>query len=76
MEPPVSLPRLAAHSPAATAAAEPPELPPGILDKSHGLRVDLNALFSQEEPIANSSMFSRPQKRPPRDSSFSSDDAV
>ena len=39
MEPPVSLPRAKAASPAATAAAEPPELPPGTRDVSTGLRV-------------------------------------
>ena len=39
MEPPVSEPRAKAHSPAATAAAAPPEDPPGTRLKSRGLRV-------------------------------------
>ncbi len=36
---PVSLPSAAAHWPAATAAAEPPEEPPGTHRGSHGFRV-------------------------------------
>lgn len=39
IEPPVSDPMAAAHSPAATAAADPPLDPPGMHDRSHGLRV-------------------------------------
>mmetsp|Transcript_109004 Transcript_109004/g.243434 ORF Transcript_109004/g.243434 Transcript_109004/m.243434 type:complete len:218 (+) Transcript_109004:595-1248(+) len=39
MEPPMSEPSSSAESPAAIAAAEPPELPPGVLDRSHGLLV-------------------------------------
>jgi hypothetical protein len=39
IEPLVSLPRLKWTSPAATAAAEPPEDPPAIRDRSCGLRV-------------------------------------
>jgi hypothetical protein len=38
IEPPVSVPRLPAHSEAATAAAEPPDDPPGTRSRSHGLR--------------------------------------
>lgn len=37
--PPVSDPRATAHWFAATAAAEPPDDPPGVLDRSQGLRV-------------------------------------
>src|SRR4051812_20468017 len=61
IEPPVSVPRLPAHSEAVTAAAEPPDDPPGTRDRSHGLRTTPNALFSLDEPIANSSMFSLPR---------------
>src|SRR5438552_5546980 len=43
--------------PAATAAADPPEEPPGTQRTSCGFRVGPNALFSVDEPIANSSMF-------------------
>ncbi len=39
IEPPVSLPSASAQKPAATAAAEPPEDPPGTRVTSHGLCV-------------------------------------
>ena len=52
------------------AAAEPPEDPPGIRVVSHGLRVTWNAEFSVELPIANSSMFSRPNGIAPAARSF------
>src|SRR5581483_3358697 len=60
MLPPVSEPSAYGASPAATAAADPPEEPPGTRSRSHGLRVGKNAEFSVEEPIANSSMFVLP----------------
>src|SRR2546423_10604187 len=69
-EPAVSEPMLAHASPAATAAAEPPDEPPGTRDVSHGLRVVLNALFSVELPIANSSRFVFPRITAPAASSF------
>jgi hypothetical protein len=56
----VSEPSAHGASPAATAAAEPPEEPPGTRSGSHGFRVGPNAEFSVEEPIANSSMFVLP----------------
>ena len=43
------------HSSAATAAAEPPEEPPGMRSRSQGLRVGKKAEFSVDEPMANSS---------------------
>src|SRR6476659_681728 len=43
--------------PAATAAAEPPDEPPGTRRTSIGFRTGPYALFSVEDPIANSSMF-------------------
>ena len=55
--------------PAATAAAEPPEDPPGTRPRSQGFRVVLYALFSVEEPIANSSMFVLPRTTAPAFSS-------
>ena len=58
---PVSVPSAATHSSAVTAAADPPEDPPGIRSVSHGLRVTPNAEFSVELPIANSSIFNRPK---------------
>src|SRR6185503_588790 len=71
MEPPVSLPSAAMHSSAATAAAEPPDDPPGMRVGSHGLRVGPNAEFSVELPIAYSSMFNRPRMMAPALRSFS-----
>src|SRR5687767_8471878 len=71
IEPPVSEPRLAMHSSAVTAAAEPPDEPPGMRDVSQGLRVVTKAEFSVELPIANSSMFRRPKMIAPAAFSFS-----
>ena len=39
IEPPPSLPVHAGNSPAATAAADPPDEPPGVRSGFHGLRV-------------------------------------
>ena len=39
IDPPVSVPSAAMHWPAATAAAEPPEEPPGTWSRFQGLRV-------------------------------------
>ena len=41
--------------PAATAAALPPDEPPGTRPMSQGFRVGPKAEFSVEEPMANSS---------------------
>ena len=60
IEPPVSEPSAHGASPAVTAAALPPPEPPGTRVGSHGLCVGPNALFSVDEPIANSSRFVRP----------------
>ena len=65
MEPPVSLPSVTVASPAATAAALPPDEPPGTRWRSHGLRLGPKALVSVELPNANSSMFSLPSGMPP-----------
>ena len=56
----MSEPRARGASPAATAAAAPPELPPGTRSRSQGLAVWWKAEFSVEDPIANSSMLRRP----------------
>ncbi len=61
----MSVPRLPAHSEAATAAAEPPDDPPGTRSRSQGLRTGRSALFSLDEPMANSSMFSLPRRTAP-----------
>src|SRR6202022_731676 len=60
IEPPVSDPRAAKASSAATAAAEPPLDPPGVHVVSQGFLLGPKAEFSVEDPIANSSMFNRP----------------
>jgi hypothetical protein len=65
IEPPVSVPSVRAAMPAATAAAAPPEDPPGTRARSHGLWVVKNAECSVEEPIANSSMLSLPSSTAP-----------
>ena len=56
IEPPVSEPRASGANPAATAAADPPDDPPGTRPVSCGLRVGPKAEVSVEEPMANSSM--------------------
>ena len=61
----MSLPSEPMHSSAATAAALPPEEPPGILARSHGLWVGPKAEVSVDEPIANSSMLSLPSTTAP-----------
>ena len=55
IEPPVSEPRASGLKPAATAAALPPDDPPGTRVGSCGLRVGPKAEFSVDEPMANSS---------------------
>src|SRR5574341_2281038 len=62
IEPPVSVPSAAAQRSAATAAADPPELPPGTWSSAQGFRVGKNAEFSVEEPIANSSILVLPSR--------------
>src|ERR1700722_961292 len=57
--------------PAATAAAEPPDDPPGTREESHGLCTGPKKLFSFDEPIANSSMFVLPMETAPDAASFS-----
>ena len=52
MEPPVSDPSDTGTKPAATAAALPPELPPGTRSTSHGLKVGPKAEVSVEPPKA------------------------
>ena len=64
----MSEPNVTGAMPAATAAAEPPDDPPGTRARSHGLRVTPNAEFSVEEPKANSSMLSLPSGRQPASS--------
>ena len=65
IEPPVSEPSASGTMPAATAAAEPPEEPPGTRVRSHGLLVGWKAEVSVDEPKANSSMLALPMGRQP-----------
>ena len=65
MDPPVSDPSARGVKHAATAAADPPLLPPGTLPVWRGLRVGPKAEFSVELPMANSSMFVLPRPIPP-----------
>jgi len=67
----VSVPTPAKHIAAATAAAVPPEEPPGIRDRSHGLRVGPKYDVSVEEPMANSSMLCFPRSTAPEARIFS-----
>ena len=65
MLPPVSVPVAKNACPPATAAADPPLLPPGTVVGSHGLWTGPNALFSLLEPMANSSQFVLPSRTAP-----------
>ena len=56
----MSLPKATGQKPAATAAALPPELPPGTLPVSRGLEVGPKMELSVVLPMANSSMFVLP----------------
>jgi hypothetical protein len=55
----------AGHSPAATAAAEPPDDPPGICAGFHGLRTGPKCVIADVPPYANSCMFSLPSSTAP-----------
>ena len=70
-EPPVSVPVASGARPAATAAAEPPEEPPGMAARSHGLRTGPKNECSLDEPIANSSQLVFPRQTAPAAASFS-----
>ncbi len=78
MEPPVSVPVTAGAKRAATAAAEPPDEPPGTRFVSQGLRTGwalskptgAMAEFSLAPPMANSSQFSLPRVTTPASASL------
>src|SRR5512139_3369150 len=65
IEPPVSVPVAAGASRAATAAADPPELPPGTAVTSYGFCTGPYQEVSLDEPIANSSMLVLPMVTAP-----------
>src|SRR5215213_761564 len=65
IDPPVSEPKLTAARLADTAAAGPPLLPPGTRPVFHGFRTGLNAEFSFDDPMANSSVLAFPRNTAP-----------
>ena len=71
IEPPVSVPVAAETIPAATAAADPPELPPGTKFCPHGLSTLPKKLVSLDDPMANSSILVLPIDIHPAASRFS-----
>ena len=60
IEPPPSVPKAMAHSPAATAAAAPPLDPPGVRAGFHGLRVTPNTGLSVKPLSENSGVLVLP----------------
>ena len=64
-EPPVSVPVASGARRAATAAADPPEEPPGMACGSQGLRTAPKCEFSLDEPMANSSQLVLPRQTAP-----------
>src|ERR1041384_8177124 len=71
IEPPVSVAVAMGAIRAATAAAEPPELPPGTSAGSHGFLTGPYQLVSLEDPMANSPMCVLPSMTIPDAVSFS-----
>src|SRR5688500_18916343 len=71
IDPPVSVAVALGASRAATAAAEPPEEPPGTSLASQGLRTGPYQLVSLDDPMANSSMLVLPRVTMPAALSFS-----
>src|SRR3954470_16855669 len=71
IEPPVSVAVAMGAPRAATAAAEPPDDPPGTSLRSHGFLTGPYQLVSFDEPMANSSMLVLPSVTMPAALSFS-----
>ena len=67
MLPPVSEPNATWHRPAATAAAEPPDEPPGTRVLSSGFKTGPWGENSLDEPMANSSILTLPKGIAPCD---------
>ena len=65
MEPPVSDPIAIRTSPAATAAPEPDDEPPGMWSVFHGLRAGGNGRSNDGPPSANSCVATLPSSTPP-----------
>ena len=64
------MPKAIGAIPAATAAADPPDEPPGVLKISHGFLTSPKKLVSLDEPIANSSIFVLPKRLTPLSFNF------
>ncbi len=67
----MSLPSASGTQPAATAAPEPPEEPPGVRSRFHGLRVIPQSGLSVKLEYANSGVVVFPTMIAPAPSSFS-----
>src|SRR5262245_24440356 len=65
IEPPMSEPMASVVTPAASAAPEPPDEPPGVNFAFHGLRVTPQALEWVTEAQENSGVAVRPSTMPP-----------
>src|SRR3989338_1146304 len=65
IEPAVSVPIAAGARPAATAAADPPDDPPGTRSRLYGLLVGPKSDASVDEPCAHASRFVLPRKDAP-----------
>src|SRR5690349_1221162 len=65
IDPAVSVPSAAKHIPVATAAADPDEDPPVVLDSSQGFLTGPNWLMTPLPPYANSCKFNLPRKTAP-----------
>src|SRR5271166_295300 len=76
IEPPVSVPVAAGTSRAATAADEPPELPPATQATFQGFRTGPKYELSLDDPIANSSMLVLPISTMPASSRRSTTKAL
>src|ERR1700733_8176173 len=76
IDPPVSVPMAHGARPAATAAALPPDEPPGTRRRSQGLSAGPKPEFSFEDPIANSSWLVLPRSGAPAAASLATTVAV
>jgi len=75
-EPPMSVPSASGTQPAATAAPDPPEEPPGVRDESHGLRVTPQSRLCVKLEYANSGVVVLPTMMAPAPSSRSTMSAL
>src|SRR6187399_3603275 len=69
-EPPVSVPSAAGTKPAASAAPEPLDEPPGCRSQFHGLRAGGHGRSNAGPPVANSCSATLPSSTAPASRSF------